>query len=224
MPATKKKKVVFENPVLSSLGEITVELENTSPLIVHRFGEKIKKQIRDKQEGKVGAKKAPKDAEQEFLDALHVIGKRPTKGKSLKGTRYGAPAVAFKAAAVRAAKMHDVNMTDARVSIFVDPTHDDLVEIFPKEAPVMREDNVRLTGSTSDVRIRPQFNHWTAKLHIRFNARMVTAEQVVSWFSTAGVCNGIGEWRPGGRQSSGVMGCWKVTRAEAHVPEMADVA
>lgn len=213
-------KIVFENPILESIGTMTLELVGTSPLIVHRFDEKIQKQIRSKQEGKVQAKKAPKDAEQEFLDALHIIGKRPVKGQPLKGVRYGMPAVAFKAASVRAAKMHDVAMTDARGAIFVDPECDDLVEIVSKGDPVMRQDNVRLTGSTSDVRIRPQFNDWRATLRVRFNARVVSAEQVVSWFSTAGVCNGIGEWRPAGRSSSGVFGCWKVARAEAMVPEM----
>lgn len=219
----KRKTIKIEDPNSSSFGTLTLELEGTSPLIVHCFSKKAEI-LQGHIEGKKVAK-PPKNPDRDFAEALYVFGEQP-KGESdlNKKTRYGFPAVAFKSALVRAAKLADVSMTDSRSAIFVEPDEGELVEILTPEKPTMRIDQVRNATSVVDIRIRPQFTKWTVKLRILYNLRGVTAQQLVSWAISAGRCVGVGEWRPSGRSSSGIYGCWKVTKAEAMEPDMAGAA
>ena len=216
-----KTVIQLDDPNLKSFATLTLKIEGTSPLLMHRFDEKSKKMMRDKQQGKASAsaKKAPKVPMEDFLGSIHFIGRRAKTEKGLKNARYGMPAVCFKAAAVRAAKMGGTPMTDARAMFFVEAGEDgELVEIFASE-PYMREDPVRVQ-QTTDLRYRACFEKWGADLIVTYNARQVTAETLVSWFISAGIGNGIGEWRPGGRNSSGPFGRWKVVSASAEVPEL----
>ncbi len=104
---------------------IKVEIEGTSPLMVHKWSEKIKKQMLDKQLKKpTNKQKEAKDPHQDYLDTIYWINQ--------KKNRSGFPAVGFKAAMVRAGKSLGYNMTDLKGWIFTMP--DDpatgLVEIF----------------------------------------------------------------------------------------------
>lgn len=216
---TEQRTIELNDPNLSSYGRLTLKLKSTSPLIQNKFSEKAKEMILQKQKGQPQGKKAPKDPEQLFLDAMHVIGKRPAKIADLEKTRFGIPAVAFKGAAVRCAKA-EMPMTDARGAFFVEtsaPTTD-LVEI-QASVPEIREDPVRIQG-TADIRIRPCFEEWEAVLNITYNARKVTPEKLVAWFNDAGISNGVGEWRPGGKQSSGIYGTFQVTEASVVAPKL----
>lgn len=184
---------VIEIPEIS-IGEALIEIEGTSPLIMHAWSEKAKGEIRDKQQAKPAAKKAPKDPEAEYEAAFH----------RLADGRPGFPAVAFKAALVGAARHVDgLAMTFLRGALHIDG---DLVEILGE--PRMREDMVRVGGKgpgtgVADIRYRPEFPEWTTVLPISFNRNSIQLAQVVHLLNVAGFAVGVGEWRPDKGGSNG---------------------
>ncbi|GAF67348.1 unnamed protein product, partial [marine sediment metagenome] len=97
------------------------------------------------------------------------------------------------------------NMTDLRGALFVQATHGDLVEIIGSHK--MREDIVRVANGAADIRYRAEYPVWSATLNIRFNAGIISEEEVVQIFSAAGFSCGIGEWRPE-KSATGSYGLW----------------
>jgi len=167
------------------------KVKGLSPLISHKWSEKAKKEMRDKQTKKKLAPKQAKDPKAEFESSLYLL----SNGTHPKGP-YGFPAVAFKAAAVRAAKQVDgMNMTDARGLFYIEPDDGDLVKIDSPKPPVMREDMVRLNGKSADIRYRGSFIDWSVLLNVRYNADVISQEQLLNLFELAGFSCGIGEWR-----------------------------
>lgn len=172
----------------------------TSPLIVHRWSEKAKKEMLDKQMKKAVKAKQAKDPQRDFEESLY----------RLSDGGYGFPAVAFKCAAVRAATSLDMTMVQARQLFHVIADDSDLVRIDGE--PEMREDMVRLNGKTADIRYRGEFKRWSAEISVRYNADVVSAEQVCNLFHLAGFSVGVGEWRP---EKNGIFGCFTLLEDEA---------
>ena len=160
---------------------LKLRLVSTSALIVHKWSEKAKKQMLDKQMKRASQGKAAKDPEQDYRESLYIRD----------DGSYGFPAVAFKAAAVRAGTYCDMKMVFLRGAFHVEG---DLVLIEGEPEP--REDMVRVGMGTADIRYRPQFPKWATELDITFNNRALTAEQIVNLFEIAGFAVGVGEWRP----------------------------
>jgi hypothetical protein len=107
-------------------------------------------------------------------------------------SRFTFPSVAFKNAAVEACTSLGKSITKvaARQCFHV---CGEFAEIHGH--PRMREDMVRLNGQTADIRFRGGFPEWSITLLVRYNARVLTAEQVVNVFNVAGFGVGVGEWR-----------------------------
>ena len=160
---------------------LKLRLVGTSPLIVHKWSEKAKKQMLDKQMKRASQGKAAKDPEQDYRESLYIRD----------DGSYGFPAVAFKAAAVRAGTYCDMKMVFLRGAFHIEG---DLVLVEGEPEP--REDMVRVGQGTADIRYRPQFPKWATELDITFNNRALTAEQIVNLFEIAGFAVGVGEWRP----------------------------
>jgi hypothetical protein len=160
---------------------LKLRLVGTSALIVHKWSEKAKKQMLDKQMKVATQGKAAKDPEQDYRESLYI---RPDGS-------YGFPSVAFKAAAVRAGTYCDMKMVFLRGAFHVEG---DLVLIEGEPEP--REDMVRVGQGTADIRYRPMFPKWATELDITFNNRALSAEQIVNLFEIAGFAVGVGEWRP----------------------------
>jgi hypothetical protein len=160
---------------------VTIEVTGTSPLICHKWSDKAKKQMLDKQTKAATRAKTAKNPEQDFKDSLYV---HPNGG-------YGFPSVAFKAAAVRAGTYVDMKMTFLRGAFHVTG---ELVRISGE--PSMREDMVRLQGKTADIRHRGEFKEWTASVPLHLNTSALSIEQVANLFLIAGFAVGVGEWRP----------------------------
>lgn len=200
------EKVPKAGPPLSipapKIEQLRVSIQGTSPLICHRFGAKVRKQILDKQMKKAARAKDAKDPQAEFEESLYPMPNKPGS--------YGFPAAAFKKAAV-AACSHVSGMTKV-VSRGAFHVLGDLVEI-EGSAPVMREDAVRLQGTTADIRFRAMFTEWKVSLSIRFNAAVISAEQIINLLNTAGFAIGVGEWRP---QRDGSFGMFNVSSGVAH--------
>ena len=160
---------------------LRLRLVGTSPLIVHKWSEKAKKQMLDKQMTRASQGKAAKDPDQDYRESLYIRD---------DGT-YGFPAVAFKAAAVRAGTYCEMKMVFLRGAFHVEG---DLVHV--EGEPQRREDMVRVGMGTADIRYRPEFPKWATELDVSYNSRALAAEQIVNLFEIAGFAVGVGEWRP----------------------------
>lgn len=181
-----------------SVRRLELKLVGDSPLIVHKWSEKAKKEMLDKQMGKAkSGKKAAKDPEQDYRDSLYL---HPDGG-------YGFPAVAFKAAAVSACRFVDgMKMTEARGAFHV---IGELVQI--EGEPTMREDMVRVGMGAADIRYRGEFREWSATVSIAYNTGVFTPEQIVNLFNQGGFGVGVGEWRP---EKDGPYGRFHVARGD----------
>ncbi|MCP4709866.1 MAG: hypothetical protein GY869_14685 [Planctomycetes bacterium] len=198
--AKKKEIEIVELPALE-INDVDLTLIGDSSLVCHRWSEKAKKMMRDKQTKKATQGREAKKPEQEFMDTLYPLDGKPV-GKITKGRKWGFPAIAFKAAAVRAATDVGMNMTDMRRAFHISG---DLVEI--EGTPRMREDLVRLNGKTADLRYRAEFQKWKASFRVRYNKRVISAEQLMNLFNTAGFGVGVGEHRP---EKNGAWGMFHV--------------
>lgn len=174
---------------------MTLSLVGESPLIVHAWSRKVLKQIADKQQKKATAGRAAKDPWQDFCESLYWLDEMPAKPteKQVQKGRFGFPTIAFKAAAVEACtSIAGMTKIATRQSFHVDG---ELLEIFGKP-PSMREDPVRVGMGAADLRYRGEFWPWRVNPLVRYNANVLSAEQIVNIFQTAGFAVGVGEWRP----------------------------
>ena len=179
--------------------EALVKIKGLSNLIMHRWDEKAKQEMLDKQMKKT-VKKQPKDPQQQYEASVYKFD----------DGRLGFPADAFKKAMIRGAKQLGLVMTDMRTGFFVYGEYcvrddRDLVEI--KGNLSMREDMVRLNGSTSDIRYRGQVDGWEAELRISYNASVVSYDHIANMLQAAGYGVGVGEWRP---EKDGMFGRFEV--------------
>lgn len=198
---------------------LTVEIKGTEPgLMMHRFSEKAKRQMLEKQmaTSRVKKKREPKNPEQDFLGALYVIdknGKRydETNVKKLtKSTRYGFPANGFKRAMVSACRVTEgLSMAEAKQLFFVVGDFADLVEIKTPNPPEMCEDVVKIAMNTTDLRYRPLFETWGATLRVEYDADRVTANDIINLLRKAGMQVGVGERRP--EKEGNTYGRWTVS-------------
>lgn len=194
--ATKKDTEITLPRLDVQLMEVT--LIGDSPLIVHNWSLKAKLEMLAKQTKKARAAKAAKNPEQDFKDSLYRL---PDGG-------YGFPSIGFKNAAVTACtSVGGITKVAARQAFTVlGETADvqgafdgasariDLVRIEGPE-PTMREDMVRVGMGTADLRYRGEFWPWHAKALVKFNANVLSPEQILNLFNTAGFAVGVGEWR-----------------------------
>jgi hypothetical protein len=172
-----------------------ITIVGDSSLIVHRFDEKMKTKMKEKQEQIASAGREKRDPQADYEGSLY----------KLPGGKFGFPAVAFKNAAVTACTSlgKSISKVAARQAFHV---MGDMVEI--KGKPNMREDMVRVGMSKSaDIRYRGEFKEWSCTLRIRFNARVLSAQQIVNLINTAGFAVGVGEWRPEKNGQFGLFHC-----------------
>lgn len=173
-----------------------------TPLICHAWSTKAKGEMLAKQMKKAKPGRAAKDPEDDFKQSLY-----PMDGG------FGFPVVAFKNAAVTACtSVAGITKVAARQAFRVGGSLDgaELVKIEGGK-PEPREDMVRIGMGTADIRYRGQFVHWWAKVRVRFNANVLSAEQIVNLFNTAGFGVGVGEWR---MEKDGQFGCFHVASGE----------
>ena len=178
--------------------EIQVAVLGETPLIVHAWSEKSKREMLQKQLKEPKGAKQAKDPVQDFEQSLY----------RLQDGGYGFPSVAFKAAAVTACTSVDgITKVAARQAFHIigEPIHvktafdgrmmrNNLVRIFGSE-PEMREDMVRIGMGTADIRYRAQFWPWYATLTVRYNQNVLSESEILNLLNTAGFGVGVGEWR-----------------------------
>lgn len=203
--ATKKNSTTdVQNVIIPAIDirTATIKVVGDSPLIVHKWSEKAKKEILDKQMKKAKTKgHDAKDPVRDFIDSLYWLDGEPEEkteegfAKAIQnGARFGFPAVAFKAAAVSAG--YRAGVTPNKVSMYAAfHIDDEFVQI--DGIPEMREDMVTVGGISraADIRYRGEFKEWSATFQVKFNAAVISLEQLVNLFNLGGFCCGLGEWR-----------------------------
>lgn len=220
-PLDMTKKMVGSVAIARpQIGLIDIPIIGLSPLVLHAWSQKARLKMLASQQVESGTRaKVPREKRDPVADyegARYVV-------RSGKEEWDGCPAVAFKGALVGACRqVAGLAMTDARRMIFVRydgvthylsphscKTEIGLVRIYGE--PEMREDTARNSDGGTDLRFRPQYWPWEAMLHIEFNAARLSADAIVSLVAMAGAFEGVGEWRPGSKESNtGQFGRWKL--------------
>lgn len=198
MPSKKVAEAVMIVLPKMDVRTMTIRLVGDSPLISHAWSAKAKKEMLDKQMKRAKTAKEAKDPERDFEESLYRLP---------DGT-CGFPAVAFKTAAVDACSHIDgITKVVARGAFHI---VGDMVPIEGEPKP--REDMVRVGMGTADIRYRGEFREWACDIKVRYNAAVISDEQVVNLFNTAGFAIGVGEWRP---QRDGSYGMFHVLGGES---------
>jgi len=181
---------------------VKFSLEGDSPLICHRFSEKAKKMIRDKQSKQASPGREKRNPEAEYEASFY----------RMPDGRAAVPTIWFKAAMVEAVTSlgRTISKTSVRQAFHI------LGPLVPVDGvkPSMREDIVRLQGISRpvDLRYRPEFPAgWRVTLTFRFNAQAISPEQLAHLLNLAGFAVGAGEWRT---QKGGDMGAYHVAETE----------
>ena len=200
--ATKKNSegMVISIPVINEQ-QITVRIIGETPLVVHNWSIKVKRQMLDAMMQKAKTKKHDvKNPVEDFIESLYWLDKKPTEyteeafAEAIQnGARFGFPSTGFKAAAVSAG--YRAGLTKNKVSTFgAFHIKGEMIEIYG--TPEMREDMVRVANGAPDIRYRGMFKEWEADLVLTYNANVISAEQLVNLVNYGGYACGIGEKRP----------------------------
>lgn len=181
------------------LAKMIIPIKGLTPLLTNRMSEKSIQSIEDVQTHKAKQAKEPRDPHQEFLDARHVT----KKGTKWEQDINGFPAIGIKEAVVSTGmRIGAEKGTILKASLNIEG---DLL-VIKADTPVMRTDFVRHHGVGS-LAYRPAWFPWEIDVPILFLENVISKEQVVNLFRTAGFAIGIGSWRP---EKNGTMGQFEI--------------
>jgi hypothetical protein len=188
-----------------------------TPLIVHAWSEKSKKEMLAKQVKAVKAAKEARNPKQDFVDSLYEMG---------DGT-YGFPVTGIKKAILASAhKDKGIARSAVMGALWLDPV---IVRVRPALAgaicdmplvriyggnPEMREDMVRIgvgLSKTANLAYRGQFTSWAIRITGNVNPDVVPGTALGFLLSESGVASGIGEWR---NERSGIFGAYHMGTPE----------
>lgn len=202
--ATKTTQVLEIKPI--ELETVTVRIVGDTPLIMHAWSEKAKREMLDKQMKKTkSTAREAKNPVEDFIRSMYWITDVPTDMSEdgfinaiEKGAKFGFPVTAFKQAAISASYRMgwSKDKMSLRGAFFIDGDENQMIEIH-SDTPIMREDMVKVGQGTADIRYRGEFRNWWADLKITYNKNgQYTLEQIVNIINAGGYVCGVGEWRP----------------------------
>lgn len=199
----KRASAVIAQPTILSL---CVEVEGTAPIIQNCFSQKAVEEMLRKHMGlsvqrekKVPAECIERATVRNTEDVICI------------------PPTGFKKAMLTAAmQVKGLKKTQLRCTLFVEGGSIP----FNYSRMVPRMDMVRLSGQgrTPDVRFRPMFEDWKARINILF-PESVPAQTVVDLLNRAGNV-GVQEWRP---EKDGTFGTFVVARLVSDQKEIATI-
>lgn len=182
---------------------IALNIEGTSPLVINKFSSKAAAKMRATQEAgstsKSRKEREAKDFEQLYNEARH---------RSIDGWD-GIHAASFRNAAISACRAAGFVMTKAKLAIFIEADGFDVDDKTPlvkitKGEPEMVVSPCRNASGVIDLRPRPTYFPWGAELRIRYDAGILTDQDVVNLLARVGMQVGIGEGRPDSKASAGL--------------------
>lgn len=210
--ATKKSTVVEIKPI--EVVETKIRIYGDTPLIMHAWSAKAKKEMLDAQQGKKkGKQKEPKNPMFDFVESIYWLDEKPpiTNDMSVEDSeeafaefmqnnnpRFGFPATAFKQAAISAAYRMGWSKDKASIrgAFYIQGDENWMVEIH-SDVPTMREDMVRIGAGVADLRYRGEFRNWYADLNLSYNVNgSYGLSTILNMINAGGYVCGVGEWRP----------------------------
>lgn len=192
--------------------EMSLEVVGATPMVQLAFGEKARNTMREKQAAGSTAKKGKreaKDFEAAFEQAIH---------RSREGW-CGIPAGAVRAAMIRACSLVGFEMVKAKMCLFIRGDGYDAVEGTPlikmfrvdedgneiDAEPHHVEHMVRNATGVADIRVRAMYDEgWRARVRVRYDADIFTADEITNLLHRAGLQVGVGEGRPFSPKSCGM--------------------
>lgn len=165
-----------------------------TPLLTCRWREEQIEAIRRKQGQEPPLPPAPRDPQQEFEGSIYYTD----DGKP------GMIAIAFKRAAVRAAKQVDLVMVDMESRFHINA---DIVEIVGSK-PEFRRDMVKPPQGAAMPAYRAMYREWSCVLPVYFNSSLLPLANLLQLIDLGGSV-GVGAWRP---EKKGRFGMFKVAR------------
>ena len=205
----KKTECVIAAPNLQR-AEFTII--GTAPYVQHKFPQKAKQMMMDKQQQGAQAKKGKAREAKNFQDVYEGAQHKTADGKN------GIPASAFRAALISACRLVGFKMTLAKLSVFVEADGFDVEDgspmvFFTKGTPRRVEHHVRLETGVCDIACRAMWDAgWEANVRITFDAGQFSLADVANLLARAGMQVGIGAGRPDSSSSAGCgWGTFKVS-------------
>ncbi len=195
-----------------------VWLIGDTPLIVHAWSEKAKREMLQKQVKATKPGKEARDPQADFVSSLYDMGDG-TYGFPVTGVKNAILASAHKdkgipRTAVMASLWLDAQMVRVRPALSGSICDMPLVRIYGGE-PEMREDMVKIgagLNKTANLAYRGQFTIWAMNVSGRFDSAVLSPEALAFLIQGAGMSSGLGEWR---NERKGVFGAFRLaTSAE----------
>lgn len=195
----------------------SVWLVGHTPLITHAWAEKAKREMLAKQVKAVKSGREARNPEEDFVSSLYEMGK-DVFGFPATGIKNCILSAAHKdkgipRSSVMAALWINAEMVRTRPALAGAVCDMPLLRIYGS-APEMREDMVKIgkgLNKTASLAYRGQFTVWAFRVTGRFNADVITAEQLAFLIDEAGMASGLGEWR---NERKGMFGAFHLATAE----------
>lgn len=204
MPKKATTEIIEIRPI--QIKKATVHVVGDTPLIMHAWSEKAKREMLEKQMKVTKTKsRDAKNPVEDFIRSMYWLSPMPDEmtmeafeDAVANGARFGFPITAFKQAAISAA--YRMGWTKDKMSMrgafFIDGDENQMIEIH-SDMPIMREDMVKVGMGTADIRYRGEFRNWSADINISFNENgQYSLEQIINVINAGGYVCGVGEWRP----------------------------
>jgi len=178
-------------------------IKGTSPLVIHRFSQKVKDSFQAKMEtGKAAGSKKDRTAVtmEELFDAARY--------RSAAGWD-GFNASAMRCAMISACRLVGFKMTLAKLSVVVledgrDATEPQIPLIRIIGKPILQKDIGRTETGVAMLIVRPAYHDWAADVRIRWDADQFTLEDISALLMRVGQQVGIGEGRNDSKNSCGM--------------------
>jgi hypothetical protein len=185
----------------AQFNRFTLWVVGETPLIVHAWSEKARREMLEKQVKAVRPGKEARDPRADFMSSLYAMGKND----------YGFPATGFKNAVLSCAhKDKGIPRSDVMRALWIDAEmvsvrpalqgaicNMPLIRVYGSE-PEMREDMVRIGAGlkkTASLAYRGQFTTWAFRVTGKVNTDVLPMETLVFLIVDAGTACGVGEWR-----------------------------
>lgn len=196
---SKRQQVQIAAPRLRT---VEFAIKGTAPYVQARFSAKAMQAMASKMlAGSVsrkGKQREARDFEDDYKQAQHV---------SVEGWR-GIPAGAFRQAMISACRLVGFRMTLAKLSVFIEADGFDSVDGVPlvriEGEPQRLDMAVRNATGVADIRVRPIWREWSAKLRVRYDEDQFSIDDITNLVLRVGTQVGIGEGRPDSRESAGL--------------------
>ncbi len=182
--------------------KFVVWLVGSTPLIVHAWSEKARREMLQKQVKATKPGKEARDPQADFVSSLYEMGDGEGFGFPATGIKNCILSAAHKdkglaRSAVMAALWIDAEMVRTRPALAGAICDMPLIRIWGGD-PEMREDMVKIgsgLNKIANLAYRGQFSSWAMRVTGRVNSTIITPEALAFLIQEAGMSSGLGEWR-----------------------------